>query len=340
MLRPQTLNDIIGCDHIKSALTIAIEASKQKNDAIPHILLCGGPGLGKTAISNVIANERGVGFKSVLSNVFRKREDVQNLLAEINDTGYDSTGKIVSQIQPSIIFLDEIHQLQKKIQECFFQAMEDFKFTVETKDIYSATTKKDEKWVPKFTLIGATTNIGMLDKPFIDRFSLHFTLNLYAPSELLIMLVNYCDRAKIKCPTDALSIIAERSRGIARRAINFLERSRDTAIYLKKPVVDIQAIEETFKLLNVDKIGLEDIDIQVLSYLYRSYPQKIGAERLSSVIGIPENVLKEIVEPYLLRQGFIYPTPSGRIISEAGIKYCEENSLIPTTTTTQIKRRF
>ncbi len=306
-------------------------ASKAQNQEFPHTLIYGGSGLGKTTLSNIIAKERGTDFKVFLSEIFKKKEDVRNLFASLNSDGYDEDGNAIGELKPSVIFLDEIHQLNKQVQEGFFQAMEDLIYTSSEKNRFNGKEDKVTFWVPKFTLIGATTKPGSLEQPFINRFRLVFTLKLYSTEEICQIIDRYCKSRLIKIDNDAIASIANRSRGVARKCINFVERCIDTSIYLNgidNINITSKVVEETFKILNIDENGLDLLDLQVLQYLYKVYPQKVGIARIAGIVNITEIALKEIVEPYLLRQGFIEATPGGRIISEAGMNYLERNKLI------------
>ncbi len=344
--RPKNLEEFIGHESIKQTINVSLEASIARNDAFPHTLIYGGPGLGKSTIAQIIASMRGGEFRAYLSNVFKNNVDVQNLFARLNadnhedmEDGYegesfgagDSQFKIIGPIKPTVIFLDEIHQLNKSTQEAFYQAMDDNILTIEVRDKLNNNKNGRTFWVPKFTLIGATTRAGELDKPFIDRFKLHLTLNSYSERELCFIVSNYAEKIDIKISDEAIEAIAQRARGIARRAINFVERSKDMAIFLNEKNITKSVVEQTFTMHKIDQIGLEEIDRLVLAFLYRAYPSKIGVNRLSGVLNISDKMLKEIIEPYLLRQGFIEATPSGRIITEAGLVYCEKNNLIPRT---------
>ncbi len=339
--RPTKLKEIVGCDHIKEAINVAIEASRTRNDAVPHILLYGPPGLGKTTISNAIAHERGGELKILLADIIKGRVDVQNLMAslnhenhndltEIEDNGQTGTPKIeiVGEIKPTFIFLDEIHMLPRSTQEAFFQPMEENLFTLDTVNRFTGTREKRLTWVPKFTLIGATTRAGDLDRAFVERFKLVFTLHLYSEEELCKIIENYCLKMNIAISIEAILAIAKRSRGTPRKAINYIERSKDMALYTKNELITTEIVERTFDTLQVDKAGLEPLDGEVLSYLYKIYPRKVGVARLASILSMTENVLKEIVEPYLLRQNLIEATPSGRMITELGMIYCEKNGLV------------
>jgi len=336
--RPKTLNDLVGCEDIKKAVIMSITAAKQRNSAFPHTLLYASSGLGKTTLSNLIAKEMGGKFNVYLSNVFRGKEDVQNALAEsaIFD-GYDDDGNKIDKIKPSIIFLDEIHQLSKRVQESFFQAMEDFTFTVETKNPSNGKTKKEVLWVPEFTLIGATTKPGALDSAFIERFKLKFTIQLYTDEELIIILKMFCSENSLEIEQNALENIAKRARGVARKAINFIERVRDNALFSNQNnIITNDIVDKTFDLLNIDDNGLESLDKQILTYLYKIYPQKIGVNRLAGVFNMDEKVIKEIVEPYLLREELVEATPSGRLLTEKGFIYCEKNGLVNTPETMEL----
>lgn len=328
--RPTSLSDIVGCDNVKEIIRREAQAAKIRNTSFPHMLISAGPGLGKTTISNVIATEMGTKFESYLSNVMSTKDDIQSLLHKIaiDSTGYDKDGNIIDKINPPVIFLDEIHQMKRNVQEAFFQAMEDFIFTVNVKDPYSGENRKKIYWVPRFTLIGATTRAGDLDGPFRERFKLFASLNLYTDNEIMEIIIRFCRKNELDYTDEAISLIAKRCRGIARKAVNFIERTITTLVILNKKKITKEVVEETFALLGIDDCGLDEIDIKTLKYLYTIYPQKIGVLRLASILNVTENILKDVIEPYLLRIGLIEATPSGRIISDAGREYCVRTGII------------
>ncbi len=347
LFRPQKLEELIGCDNIKQAIRIAIDASFIKNDAFPHTLLYGNPGLGKTSLSNIIAKERGGDFKVYLADVFRNRADVQILMGQLNFDNHtdDNTDEfspkfnVVGPIKPTVIFLDEIHKLKRDTQEAFFQAMEENVFTIEKINRVNGAKEKNLCWVPKFTLIGATTRAGDLDRAFVERFKLTFTLSLYKDEEIFVILKQYSDKTNILVSDDAIVEIAKRSRGVPRKAINYLERSRDMSLFLGAKEITKQITLKTFETLQIDDNGLEPLDSEVLAYLYKVYPSKVGVTRLASILNITENVLKEIVEPYLLRQGLIEATPGGRLITELGMIYCDKHNLSKKTIISERTRK-
>lgn len=339
IFRPEKLSEIIGNKSVVRTLQVSLDAAKQANKALPHILLFGGPGLGKTALSNAIANEMGVSFKTYLSNGFKNKEDVRLALLELNVDGYDPFGASVGIKKPSIMFLDEIHQLSTKVQEAFFQAMEENVYTADS--IGQNGNKTQQRyWVPQFTLIGATSKAGDLDNAFVSRFQLTFSLNPYESDEIEKIIEDYAKRLLYAIADDAIKEIAKRSRGIARKALNFLARCEDTAKVFNKEIIDKEAVLKTFEFLQIDQGGLESLDRIVLAYLYKIYPQKIGTARLASTLNISENALKEIVEPYLMRIGFILIDIRGRQISESGRLYCEENGLVEKATASLKLRRI
>ncbi len=341
--RPDSLQSLVGCENIKEAIKVALRSSVVRNDAFPHTLIYGGAGLGKTTIGNAIAKERGGDFQIYLANIFKTRLDVQNLMNKLNfENHYDTTPddpdgfgvptakfKVTDRIKPTVIFLDEIHKLSRDVQECFFQAMEDNAFTQEVRNPQNGKIEKFIGWVPKFTLIGATTRAGDLDRPFVDRFKLQLTLHLYSDKEIETILTNYAKRLALKISNEAIVEIARRSRGIPRKSISFIERARDMSIYMGIDGITKDVTDKTFETHEVNETGLEPNDTQILKYLYKIFPRKAGVARLAGELNVTENVMKEVIEPYLLRQGLMDVTPSGRIITPAGMIYCERNNLLP-----------
>lgn len=332
LFRPETLDELIGCSNIKTAIRVSLVSAIKQNREFPHTLIYGGPGLGKTTISNIIAKESGSDFKVLISDVIKKKTDVQTLLSSLNSEGYDEDGNIVGMIKPTVLFLDEIHQLNRDCQEAFFQAMEDNVFTATGHNRVNGKEEKIVYWVPRFTLIGATTRAGQLDQPFIERFKLIFTLNLYSNEEIGLIIKRYCLIKQVQITDEAIVEIAVRSRGVARKCINFIERCIDTSIFISpgdtSRLINKDVVQKSFEILGIDSSGLEQLDIQILLYLYKIYPQKVGVARLAGILNITETALKEIIEPYLLRQGLIEATPSGRIISESGMEYLERTKAV------------
>lgn len=332
LARPKSLDDLVGLDNLKASIRVSMTSAIAQNKEFPHTLFYGGPGLGKSSIASIIAKERNSNFKMFLSDVFKKKEDVQNLLASLDSSGYDDDGNPIDEISPTVIFLDEIHQLPKNVQEALLQAMEDNSYTASKKNNLNGKEEKVVYWVPRFTLIGATTKPGQLEEAFVSRFKLSFALQLYTQQEISQIIKRYCNIKQVTISEEATTEIAKRSRGIARKCLNFVERCIDTAIYLSQDSQNISItkdiIYKSFDLLGIDENGLDSIDIQILTYLYKIYPQKIGQNRLASIIGVTETALKEIIEPYLLRQCLIDATPGGRIISELGMEYLEKYDIV------------
>lgn len=328
ILRPKTLKEMSGCDSLKETINVMLMSSKMRNDSFPHTIIYGGPGLGKTTLANIIANEMGGSFKYYLSNAFKSRDDVQGLMSQLDGEGYDDQGKIVSEIKPTIIFLDEIHQLGLRTQESFFEAMEDFKFTITKEDPHSGEAIKQLYWVPRFTLIGATTRPGELDKPFMDRFKLSLTLVPYSEEQLGEIITKALDSLEVPHEMDAVVEIARRSKGVARKAVNYCERVRDVFYCSDEPILTKHIVEETFRLIDVDPVGLERIERELLMYLYKIHPQKIGVNRLSNIMGVTDTLITDVAEPFLLKNDFIQATPGGRMITEKGLAYCERTKMV------------
>src|SRR5579875_3051765 len=276
--RPQVLSDYIGQERIRKQLSVTMKACKKMNQALPHMLLSGNPGLGKTSLAKIIANEMNVGFHEVMANNINSQEDLEDLLIGLSDTEYD------------IVFIDEIHKLPIKIEELLYPIMEDFTIEVEYINRYGERVR-ERQWVPKFTLIGATTLAGDLSQPLRDRFGIHFNLQKYTNEETASIIERLAGREGISITKEALMDIAKRSKGTARIAINYFNRCKEYAAFLGKMIIDEEATKEQFDLLGIDELGLDNQDFAILEYL-ATQTTPVGIDTLATATSIDKNTIQ------------------------------------------------
>jgi holliday junction DNA helicase RuvB len=310
--RPLTLNDYIGQERMKKQLKITMGASQKMKRPLPHMLFAGPPGLGKTTIAKIVAEEKGVQFHEIMASNVNGLEDLENVFINLSEDKHD------------ILFIDEIHRLPMKVEELLYPIMEDFTIEVETKDNYGRT-RMERFWIPPFTLIGATTLAGDLSQPLRDRFGIHFTLQKYTEEETAGIIRNLAKREEIEITEDALTDIAMRAKGTARVAINYYNRCKEYAFFLGEGIVDDVATREQFELLGVDRMGLDAEDYKVLEYL-ATQTAPVGIDTLATATNIDKNTIQSIIEPYLVQKRLMDRTRSGRRITPQGLDWIYQNS--------------
>jgi Holliday junction DNA helicase RuvB len=305
-IRPKSLDEFIGQEKVVESLKIAILSSKSRNDHLDHILFYGPPGLGKTTLAHIIANELKVSIKFVTGPSIEKVGDIAGILINLSPK--------------DILFIDEIHRLAKPIEEVLYSAMEDFKLPVVAGSKKSAHTITIN--LQPFTLIGATTRFGLISPPLRDRFGMIFHLELYTPSELKQIIVKDAEMLGIKIDEDAALEIGKRARGTPRIAIQLLKRVRDYCnVNGAEPITKEEALD-AFKNLNIDEFGLNDIDRKYISTLMKNFHGgPAGIEAISSAMGEDKGTVEEIIEPYLIKINFIIRTPKGRIVTPIAKEY-------------------
>lgn len=305
-LRPLFLSDFIGQHKIKENLKVFIESAKIRKETLDHTLFYGPPGLGKTTLSQIIAHEMGVGFKGTSGPIISKAGDL---------------AAILTNLQPNdILFIDEIHRLHTSVEEVLYSAMEDYKLDIIIGEGPAARTIKID--LPKFTLVGATTRLGLLSNPLRDRFGIPLKLNFYTPEELQKIVERDCEILNVSISSEASYEVAKRSRGTPRIAIRLLKRVRDFAIVAKKQEIDLEIVKLALERLNVDEIGLDSSDIKYLKFIIENYGGgPVGIDTISAGLSEERDSIEDTIEPYLIQQGFINKTPRGRVATQNAYKH-------------------
>jgi len=333
---------LIGNEDIIGQINIAITSARQQNRSIPHMLLSGAAGCGKTSTAKYIAEFTGSNLIVASADSAKKREDVLYIIDQLNHNGYDKYGRKISTISPSIVFIDEVHNVPLPGQEHLGIIMEEWYLPVTKREAHvDAKNVKFRsnaiRWSPEFTLIGATTNDGKLSKPFRDRFKLRFLFSPYTEKESHDIVMVHAKRLGIQVDTAAATEISKRGRGVPRVLVSLLERCRDTAVASNQFVkhnsltvihhVTKEVAIVTFHNLGIDNTGLTVTDINILKALYES-EDAVGLDNLAVRLNESTKVLSETVEPYLIQRGLIIRTGKGRKITDAGIQYLMENGHI------------
>ena len=302
-LRPERLENYIGQENVKENLRVFIEAAKQRGEALDHVLLYGLPGLGKTTLSNIIANEMGVQIKTTSGPAIERPGD---MAAVLNSLG-----------EGDILFIDEIHRLNRMIEEVLYPAMEDYVIDIMIGKGPGARSVRLD--LPKFTLIGATTRIGLLTAPLRDRFGVVHRLEPYGVAQLKVILLRSADVLKVELDEDGAEEIARRSRGTPRIANRLLKRVRDFAQVKYDGKITGEVARFALDLLEVDKMGLDYIDRKMLMAMIDKFGGKpVGLDTLAASINEESETIEDVYEPYLLQLGYIQRTPRGRVVTKRG----------------------
>lgn len=305
-LRPRTLNDYIGQDKVKENLKIYIDAAKARGESLDHVLLYGPPGLGKTTLSGIIAQEMGVDIRVTSGPAIEKQGDLAALLTNLNDG--------------DVLFIDEIHRLSRQVEEILYPAMEDGAIDIIIGKGPSARSIRLE--LPKFTLIGATTRAGQLSAPLRDRFGMILRLEMYTPDQLASIVQRSADLLGIGIDPQGAMEIATRSRGTPRIANRLLKRARDFAEVMGNGVITQDIANIALSRMEIDSLGLDNIDRMLLNAMIQYYNGgPVGLDTIAAAIGEEAVTIEDVYEPYLMQIGFLSRTPRGRMVTPAGYKH-------------------
>jgi Holliday junction DNA helicase RuvB len=302
-LRPRSLTEFVGQERIKDQLAIALTAAKAREEALDHVLLVGPPGLGKTSLAYIVREELGVGIRCVAGPALERKGDMAAIL-----TGLE---------RHDVLFVDEIHRLNRAIEEILYPALEDFRLDIIVGQGAAARTLTLD--LPQFTLVGATTRTGLLTTPLRDRFGMTFRLDYYGPAELGTIVRRSARILDVEIEDDAADEIARRSRGTPRIANRILRRVRDVAQVKHDGVITAEVAGEALELLEVDGNGLERIDRELLGTILGKFGGgPVGLSTLAVALGEEPDTVEDVYEPYLLQLGFLQRTPRGRIVTDLG----------------------
>lgn len=305
-IRPRALADFIGHDALKQNLSVFVSAARKRAEAMDHVLLYGPPGLGKTTLAHIVANELGTSFRATSAPMLTKQGDLAAILTALEPM--------------DVLFIDEIHRLPTAIEEVLYSAMEDFKLDIMLGE--GPTAKSVRVDLPPFTLVGATTRTGLLSNPLRDRFGIDLRLSFYSVDDLAKIIMRSANILGTQIDEAGARMLAASSRGTPRIANRLLKRARDFAVAIGKSSIDIDTIKTTLYQLHIDEKGLDEIDREYINVIIKHYAGgPVGIDNLAAALSEPADTIEDVIEPYLMQLGFVQRTPRGRIVTESGYKH-------------------
>ncbi len=305
-IRPRSLGDFIGHESLKQNLSVFVSGARSRGEAMDHVLLYGPPGLGKTTLAHIVANELGTNFRATAAPMLTKQGDLAAILTALEPM--------------DVLFIDEIHRLPTAIEEVLYSAMEDFKLDIMLGEGPSAKSVRID--LPPFTLVGATTRTGLLSNPLRDRFGIDLRLTFYSPEDLARIIMRSANILGTPIDADGALMLARSSRGTPRIANRLLKRARDFAAALGRNQIAADTIKTTLFQLHIDECGLDEIDREYMNMIIKYYAGgPVGIENLAAALSEPADTIEDVIEPYLMQLGFVQRTPRGRVITEAGYRH-------------------
>jgi len=309
--------DLIGHENTKKRVKIALDSAIQRNTALPHILLSGAAGCGKTTTAQWLATLGGYEYLPASPLGLKTKKDVYTLMEKLNLQGYNKSGDRIDRVKPTLLFFDEVHQLPVIGQELLGLAMERF--------ILEADIPNKLIWLPHFTIVGATTDDGKLTKPFRDRFKQKFIFEPYSDKEMCQIVRFHAKKMDLPITRDAVINLTKRSRGVPRIMVNYLNTIRDIKLVTQAAVVTTGLIDSAFDSIGVDTTGLTKIEIRILKSLYET-GVPVGLDNLAIITNESPKTIVQSIEPFLIRRGLLIRTGKGRSITKKGIEYLEDHN--------------
>lgn len=302
-IRPRALGDFVGHESLKQNLSVFIAGARSRGEAMDHVLLYGPPGLGKTTLAHIVANELGTNFRATSAPMLTKQGDLAAILTALEPM--------------DVLFIDEIHRLPTAIEEVLYSAMEDFKLDIMLGEGPSAKSVRID--LPPFTLVGATTRTGLLSNPLRDRFGIDLRLTFYPAEELARIIQRSASILGAPIDLEGALMLARSARGTPRIANRLLKRARDFASALGKKHITSDIIKTTLFQLHIDGCGLDEIDREYMNTIIKFYAGgPVGVENLAAALSEPADTIEDVIEPYLMQLGFVQRTPRGRVITDSG----------------------